>query len=153
MDSIVKSSIDARKNAFTNSYNITDESLIKKIDDLFVRINELGESCKDATEFETAFASSPLNQEYINLFTEIATTSTPITYESNNTDVKSDDDYIKEEIDSELRYQADSLSQPIRRELHQEAYDKARDIPVVGNALDIKQKVGFFSRFKKNNNE
>ena len=152
MNDIVKSSIEARRNAFTNAYNITDEALIKKISELFNRINELGESCSDASEFETKFASSQLNQEYMDLFTEVATSSTPIIYESTSS-VKSDEDYIKEEIDSELKYQADSLSQPIRRELNQKAYDKVRDIPVVGNVLDVKQKVGFFSRFKKNKDE
>lgn len=153
MDKIVQASIDARKNAFISTYNITDNTIIKKIEDLFNKINELGEICNDSVEFETKFASSPLNQEYISLFTEVAASCTPITYETTNNNVKSDEDYIKEEIDSEIRYQADSLSQPIRRELNQKAYDAARDVPVVGNILDAKQKLGFFGRFKKNKDE
>lgn len=153
MNEIVKNSIETRKQAFTCAYNITDQLLIKKIDDLFNRINELGEGCEDAAEFETKFASSQLNQEYINLFTEVASTSMPISYQNESANTKSDEDYIKEEIDSELRYQTDSLTQPVRREINQKAYDAARDIPVVGNVLDVKQKIGFFSRFKKNKDE
>ena len=152
MDSIVKSSIDARKSAFTNAYNITDANLLKKIDDLFIKINELGERCLDASAFETAFASSPLNQEYIDLFTEVASSSTPINYESNN-DVKSDEEYLEDEINSELKYQVDSLTQPIKGELYRKAYADARDIPGVGKALDVKQKIGLFSHFKKNTAE
>ena len=38
---------------------------------------------------------------------------------------------------------------PTRASIHQAAYDKARDIPGVGEALSIKQHVDFFSRFKK----
>ena len=153
MDKMIQSSIDARKNAFTGAYNITDETIIRKIDDLFSKINELGETCTDQADFETKFASSPLNQEYISLFTEVASSGTPITYESDNSVVKSDEDYIKEEIDSEIRYQADSLSQPTRRELNQKAYDTLRDVPVASNILNAKQKIGFFSRFKKNKDE
>lgn len=33
----------------------------------------LGAKCKDVGEFETEFAKSPLNQRYLDLFTEIAT--------------------------------------------------------------------------------
>ena len=153
MNEIVKASIDGRKAAFYSAYNITDESLKNKIEELFNRINTFGEGYTDAGSFEAAFASSPLNQEYIDLFTAVATTSTPITYESSPTDVKSDEDYIKDEINSEIKYQADSLSQPLRRKAYQETYDAARDIPVVGNVLDVKQKIGFFSRFKKNKDE
>lgn len=153
MNEIVKASIDGRKAAFYNAYNITDETLKNKIEDLFSRINTFGEDYSDSASFEAAFAFSPFNQEYIDLFTEVATTMAPITYESNTSEVKSDDDYIKDEINSELKYQAESLTQPMRRKAYQETYDAARDIPVVGNVLDAKQKIGFFSRFKKNKDE
>ena len=125
MNEYVKASIDARKNSFYNAYNITDENLKNKIEELFNQIEELGKTCSDASDFEAKFSSIPLNQEYINLFTEVAITSSSVTYES-NTEVQSDNDYVKDEINSELKYQADSLTQDLRRELHQEAYDKVR---------------------------
>ncbi len=58
-----------------------------------------------------------------------------------------------DDIKSEVKYQADSLTQPIRHELYQETYDKARDILVVGDALNVKQHIDFFSRFKKKKDE
>lgn len=44
-----------------------------KIDVLFAEIERLGAKCEDVGEFETEFAKSPLNQRYLDLFTEIAT--------------------------------------------------------------------------------
>ena len=37
----------------------------------------------------------------------------------------------------------------MRRRARQDIYNKARDIPVVGEALTAKQHFDFFSRFKK----
>ena len=72
MDKLIKQSIDARKNAFSASYEIDAEAQ-KKIDALFVEIEKLGEKCRDVGEFEANFSKSPLNQQYLDLFTEIAT--------------------------------------------------------------------------------
>ena len=72
MDNIVKQSIESRKNAVLAAYKIEDKKYLDKIDNLFNRINELGETCSDSMDFETKLASSPLNQEYIDLFTELS---------------------------------------------------------------------------------
>jgi hypothetical protein len=157
MNEYVKMSIDARKNAFFNAYEITNDSIKNKIEDLFNRINEFGSTCSDAQDFETKFASSPLNTEYINLFTEVATSCTPITYESEPRDVQTTGEYIMSDIESEARYIADDLSMPARRAARQEAYDKARDIPILGDALYVKQNVDFFNsitgKYNKEENE
>ena len=72
MDNIIKQSIEGRKNAIFNSYEVTDKVMINKIDDLFNRINDFGEKYNDVGTFESEFANSPLNNEYINIFTELA---------------------------------------------------------------------------------
>ena len=46
MDNIIKQSIEGRKNAIFNSYEVTDKVMINKIDDLFNRINDFGEKYK-----------------------------------------------------------------------------------------------------------
>ena len=98
MDKIVKLSIEARRNAFDTSYEIKDEDLKKEIDVLFEKINKLGEEAKDAMDFETKFASSPLNTEYTNLFTKIASCSKPIIHESApDHHIKSDEEYVTED--------------------------------------------------------
>ena len=150
MNDLVKNNIDSRKTAILNSYDITDQTLLGKIEDLFNRINELGDGCSEIMDFENKFAASELNQEYIQLFTEIATKCTPIirqTEESRH--VKSDGEYIKDEIASEIRYQTRNATEPIRRQMRQEAYETARDMPVIGDILTVKQHVDLFSKFKK----
>ena len=75
MDKNIEQSIKARRDVVFTTYDIKDEKILKKIDELFGKINDLGKKCKDVSEFETKFAASPLNQEYMDLFTEIATRS------------------------------------------------------------------------------
>lgn len=150
MNDLVKNSIEARKTAIFNGYDIKDDTILDKINSLFSKINDFGENCVDSTDFETKFASSELNQEYINLFTEIATKCSPKTYETTqNSDINSDGQYVLEDITSEIKYQAESAIQPLRTQARQEVYDKVRDIPVVGDVLNVKQHIDFFSRFKK----
>ena len=71
MDNNVKASIDARYVAFENSYELTPD-VKKDIDELFNKINEFGKTCKDCMDFETKFASSDLNKEYMDMFTKIS---------------------------------------------------------------------------------
>ena len=142
MDPTIKASIDARKNAF-GRYNLNDTQK-KEIDDLFIKIEELGKTAKDAGDFETKFQASPLNQQYMDMFTKIATDS-----------AKSD--AAKSMVagtavsaaESALRGAVGANIPTTRAAVHQKAYDAARDIPGVGDALNIKQHVDFFSRFKK----
>ena len=104
-------------------------------------------------DFENKFASSQLNQEYIQLFTEIATKCTPIARQTEgNRHIKSDGEYIMEDIASEIKYQAKNATEPIRRQMRQETYNATRNMPVIGEILEAKQYYDFFSRFKKKKN-
>ena len=150
MNNLVKNSIESRKNAIFNAYDIVDESMVEKINNLFGRINELGEECCDLMDFENRFAASQLNQEYIQLFTEIAINcSQKVRESSENADIKSDEEYVLEDLASEVRYQADDLTMPVRRKVRQEAYDAARDMPVIGDIMYVKQHVDLLGRFRK----
>ena len=150
MDSIVKQSIEARKQAFTNAYKIEDQNIIDKIDELFNRINELGETCSDASDFEMKFASSPLNQEYISLFTELATTCEPIIYESDNSNVQSTKDYILDDARMEAKLAIEDATMPARHAAREEFDSALRDVPVLGDAIQAKQTFDLFKKFKKN---
>jgi head-tail adaptor len=149
MNDLVKNSIESRKNAIFSAYDIKDQSIIDKMEDLFKRINEFGESCLDAVDFESKFASSELNQEYIQIFTEIVTKCPQIAKQSENRHVKSDEENIKDEIASEIRYQARNATEPIRRKARQEVYETARDMPVIGEVMHAKQIADVFSGFKR----
>lgn len=149
MDNIVKTSIDGRKSAFFSAYEIKDENLIKEIDELFNKIYEFGEGCSNSTEFETSFATSPLNTEYINLFTKVAQSCSPIVREEVPVNVKSDEEILKEEIESEARYRAKEATLPARRIAREAATRAARNTPVVGDLMQAKQTFDLFSRFRK----
>ena len=60
-------------------------------------------------DFETKFAASTLNQEYIQLFTEIATSYPQNVVETvENTNVKSDAEYALDEMAREARGRRES---------------------------------------------
>ena len=149
MDQIVKSSIDARKQAFFTAYNITDKETINKIEELFTKINKFGEECSDAGEFESKFQSSPLNQEYIDMFTLVAS-KCPANILQNNTNdnVTSTADQVADEINSEIRYQVNEATMPARRMAREKMESEMRSTPIIGDAMEIKQRIDFLGRFK-----
>lgn len=136
MDEYVKMSIDGRKSAITGSFKL-DEKAQKKVDELFSEIEKLGKECKDASEFETKFQASPLNQKYMDLFTEIATSSA-----SKQAAAGVAASMATGAIEGAARNALRNVI-PTRAAVHQKAYDAARDIPGVGEALDISQKAGY----------
>ena len=138
MNEMVKNSIDARKNAIFSTYEVTNDKLKKEIDELFDRIYEYGKDMKDQTEFESKFPTSPLNQEYIDMFTKVAQSSRMVQDLKNQNNVVSDvGNMVLDEAEMEL----DSLTHPMRHQAYQKANDAIRDIPVVGDLLTVKQHV------------
>ena len=129
MNEYVKQSIEGRRMAFSSSYELND-IYKKKVDELFKRIEEFGNSCNDAMDFETKFASSPLNKEYTDLFTEIATNCKYILPPPVDSDVKSDSEYLRDEAISDAKYLAKDLTMPVRRAAREEFDKKMRDTPL-----------------------
>ena len=72
MNEYVKLSIKGRKDIFSNNYEIKNKDILDKIEDLFKRIEDFGKNFSDAMEFEQSFMASPLNEEYNNLLSEVA---------------------------------------------------------------------------------
>ena len=138
MDKIIKQSIDARKAAYANSFEI-DAGAQKKIDALFVEIDKLGEKCKDVGEFEAEFSKSPLNQKYMDLFTEIATKSA-----TKNAVKGAAMGAVQSAAEQALRNVV-----PTRAAVHQKAYDEVRKIPGVGDAIDVAKKANYASHLAK----
>ena len=150
MDENIINSIEARKSAITDNYDLKGD-LSTKFDQLFKKIEDLGKTAKDVGDFEAKFAASPLNQEYNDFFTEVATKNISL-----KNVAKSSGTSVGEMASRAVMDQAGSrLKQavaPTRAQINQAAYDKARDIPGVGEAMSIKQHFDFFSRFKKPKN-
>ena len=136
MDEYIKQSIDARKNAFSASFEISAE-MQKKIDALFLEIEKLGAKCKDVQEFEAEFSKSPLNQQYMDLFTEIATESAG--KQAAGQVVKS---VATGAVEGVARNALGGVV-PTRASVHQKAYDEVRKVPGLGNAIDISEKASY----------
>ena len=152
MDKLIKQSIDARKNAFSASYKV-DAEMQKKIDALFAEIDKLGEKSKDAGEFEAEFQKSPLNQQYLDLFTKIATKCAP-----NTAAPKVDTSGISKTIAGGVAVGAlesaadDALRRVVpttRAAVHQKTYDAARSVPGLGDAIDIAKKASYAAHLGK----
>lgn len=136
MDEYIKQSIKSRKDAFSMSFQVS-EKMQKKIDALFSEIEKLGASCKDVGEFEAEFQKSPLNQKYMDLFTEIATESAG--KQAAGQVAKSMATGAVEGIAKN----ALGGVVPTRASVHQKAYDEVRKVPGLGNAIDISEKASY----------
>ena len=132
MDSNIKKVIDSLKDAIISNFKI-DAEMQKKIDALFTEIEKLGIKFKDVGKFEAEFQKSPLNQKYVNLFTEIAT---KVAKE------KSAKGAAVGAIESAFDQVIDNVV-PTKAAVNQKVSDIARDIPVVGNAIDFVQKADY----------
>ena len=148
MDKYIESSIKARKDAIFNAYSVTDEGILKKIDSLFSEIEKLGRDCKDVSDFENKFAASPLNQNYMDIFTELAqaqATANMAGSFAKQAAVGAATNAARGAIMSA----ANGAVPTSRAAANQKVMDVARDIPGVGEALEVKQYADFFGRFKK----
>ena len=132
----IKTAIESRKNAFFSAYDIKDKAVLKKIDDLFARIEEFSKTCSDYADFEAKFAASPLNQEYIALFTEVAQGSTSKLQPIDDTpkDTRSDAEIIADEALDDARFAAKEALSPLRHEAY-EARTKLLRSTKVGEAI------------------
>ena len=151
MEQYIKQSIDARRDAIFNAYEVGAEGE-KKVETLFKEIERLGTKCKDVGEFEAEFAKRPLNQQYLDLFTEIATSG-----QAKATAPKASKAGIGKMvaggtaagIAESAMDQAINEVVPTRAAVHQKASDVVRDIPVVGDAIDIGQKASYAAHLGK----
>lgn len=141
MNDILKPSIESRKTALFSAYDIKDPGNLKTIDDYFKKLEEFAKDYNDVMAFETAFASSPLCQEYSDLFVQIMNTECTIDGKAPVVEVQ--EEYT---LQDEMR---DDMERAVRRRARQDAYDVARDLPVIGEAMTAKQHFDLFDRFRK----
>jgi hypothetical protein len=141
MNDIKTYCIESRRNAIFSAYDVKDPGTLKMIEDYFKKVEEFSKDCKDASDFETKFATSHLAQEYSNLFTQIMSTETTVDGVAPTNEVV--EEYtIQDEI-------VDDANRAVRRRAKQEVYGKALDVPVLGDVIDVKNKIDLFSKFRK----
>ena len=151
MDEYIKQSIEGRKNAIGATYEVSAE-MQKKIDALFGEIEKLGGKCKDVGDFEAKFAASPLNQKYLDLFTEVATNSqtkatAPKIYKSGIAKMVAGGTALGV-AESALDQVVNNVV-PTRAAVNQEVTDAVRKTPVIGDAMDIAEKAGYAAHLGK----
>ena len=142
MDKYIKQSIDARKDAIEGSCKLDAEGK-KKVAELFDEIKKLGEKCKDVGEFEAEFSKSPLNQKYMDLFTELATKAAG--KQAAGQVAKS---MAVGAIEGAARNALGNVV-PTRAAVHQKVSDEVRSVPVVGDVIDAGQKASYLGHLGK----
>jgi len=151
MDSSIKACIEARRQAFAASYELTPE-IEKDIDELFIKIEEFGKTCKDAMDFETKFAASQLNNAYTKMFTKVSQKCRvkQLDSESDVDDLlpESKGKRVLKEMNSEAKYLADDLASPMRRQARMEMDSKLRSTPL-GKIEQARNTLWLFKKFKK----
>lgn len=142
MDEYIKQSIEGRKNAIGATYEVSTE-MQKKIDALFEKIEKFGAKCKDVSDFESKFATDSLNQEYMNLFTEIATGAV------NKRAAGQVAESMTGGVVEGMARNALGNVVPTRASARQAVDDTLRKTPVVGDVIDISQKAGYVAHLGK----
>lgn len=151
MNDQIKLSIDGRKAAFENTYEL-DADAKKKIDALFKEIEALGKSCKDSPDFESKLAASPLNQKYIDLFTEISKTCKSKLAPVSDAEINpqpTTGEIVADLAKNDMEMAVEGAAQSVRGRAYRAGLAKAREMPVIGDAIDAKTKIDLLSRFKK----
>ena len=131
MNDLVKQAVESRKSSFS-SFNVTNKEDLDLIDDYFKRLFEFAKNYDDVMKFEEEFAKNPLASEYTELLVKVMNNSVGVT------DSNSEENEIKKDAEEFAR-----------RKIRQDAYDKVRDIPIIGNVMEAKQHFDFFNKFRR----
>ena len=154
MHSEIQKSIDTRRSSLFEYYNLPDEAQ-KKADELFVRVEQFGSECEDQADFETRFATSLLNTEYINLFTEFAefvkTPEGTMTVEEQQKETAKTvaESAVKHQIESEVRKQ---VLNALPDEVSDLYIHGAYKIPILGDILREMNKIHLFKKIRHKKN-
>ena len=144
MNKNIEQSIKARKSAIEANLKLDAEGK-KKVAELFAEIEKLGAKCKDVMEFETEFQKSPLNQKYLDLFTELATKAAGAA----TMVAKSVAGGIASGVADRAMSGVKNSVLPTRAAVHQKVSDAARSVPVLGDAIDAGQKASYLGHLAK----
>ena len=137
MEEILKNCIETRKNAIFSAYEIGEGKAKDKIDNYFKKLEDFAKECKDISDFEAKFATSPLAKEYTDLFIMLSNDK-----ESKLKTIGEDVAYAGKEV-------VDNLTHRAKMEANQEIHDKVMNITILCDVIQAKQTLDLFSRFKR----
>lgn len=151
MDEQIKNSINVRKSSIYDYYDLND-AMNGKVEEYFKRVEEFAKDCKDVADFETKFQASPLSQEYMGLFTELATTCSPKGAMKAQAEAFKERDF-KQDMKEELEYQMKDATMPARRMAREQMDRQLRSTPILGDAIQAKQTFDLFGKFRRKKND
>ena len=96
------------------------------------------EKYTDVSAFEAEFANSPLNSEYMNIFVEIA-----------QSEIKSNKPSVGEVVADRVGTEVKNRIMPSRAVRADKRDQALRNIPVIGDVIDVGQKIDLFNKFRK----
>lgn len=143
MNQYVKASVNARKSAMFDYFDIVDSEVLSKVNNFVSDLENFASKYDDVMKFESDFASSSLNQEYNNLLALVASKC-----KSKNVDY----DAIKSSGLNDRDTIADDVGRRVKAQARQKVDDTVRGLPIVGDILEVKQYKDVFDKFTNKNN-
>lgn len=148
MENNIQQSIQLRREIITNHYTLPPKA-VKKMEELFERIEAFAATCKDRADFEGKFINSPLSEEYNGLCAEF----TP--YANRPEDMPTKEEYIKEMASHEMERMGDEAKTELRGAIFRMMPEKIRywmvggiyKIPILGDILGAKNNQEQLDRF------
>ena len=153
MDEYVQNSINVRRSTIYDNYHNVPPEIEAKINDIFERMMEFGEKYTDVLEFENDFALSDLNNEYIAIFTDLATVNGPgtVSFKDSAFNPKNYSDVdlkemAKDTIKQDIKYHIKDTIVAKRHETAIERDQALREIPIVGEVIQAKRTMDTLGR-------
>lgn len=153
MDANIRNSIDIRKKSIFDYYNVKKENILNEIDELFNKMELMGESSSDVSDFEVKFANSELNNEYLKLIEKVAI-NCPLKKEHKEVVYTAEErkEDLKEELKDELEYLGDKAYINTKSAIDRKfgIRDKIRRTPILGTLWEVENQTDVVHNFKEN---
>lgn len=147
MESGIEKSIQTRKQSIYDYYSVPENDK-EKVEKVFWDMEQLGNECKDAMEFERKLAESFINQEYMDLFKVLKVKKSFVTKtmaQSYKT-AMSDPETRRQAVKDDIKYAIDSATQPARVRANDAMMQELYGTPVVGDVIMASRGLGMMGR-------
>ena len=131
----VKKCVDARLNLFEQYYTVP-ASLQGEVDAFTAAINRLGEASSSAAEFESAFASSPLQQQFNAILPRLSPKPYKMTQEDKANSRRVMKDILREDKEQIVSDAVMDAANTVKIEAESAAISQAREAMIQNGTLD-----------------
>ena len=131
----VKKCVDARLNLFEQYYTVP-ASLQGEVDAFTAAINRLGEASSSAAEFESAFASSPLQQQFNAILPQLSPKPYKMTQEDKANSRRVMKDILREDKEQIVSDAVMDAANTVKIEAESAAISQAREAMIQNGTLD-----------------